>query len=180
MIFNYLRSLIVLPTTILLAGCASWETKATIDSPDESASLIVLTRMDSRHSTLKYLRIQAKRNRGRRQPPVEVPWSEPVDLFPEPLITSTPEVLIQWSDDSNRVAWIVCQLNLDVSRVYGGYDLEFGYLLPSQDALQLLYGRAYTGELLPCDRPLVTEGCSNELCERAVRVHELGEAPGDR
>lgn len=174
MIFDFLRSLTVLLSTILLAGCASWEAQATIESPDESASVIVLTRADSRYSVLYYLRLQVKRNRARRHPPVVVPWSEPIDLFPEPLMASVPEVLIQWSDDSNRVAWIVCQVDLGMSRVYGGYDLEYGYLLPSQDALQLLYGKGYTGELLPCDRPLVTEGCSNELCERAVRVHELG------
>jgi hypothetical protein len=163
MILHYLRSLTVLLSTILLAGCASWETNAVIESPDKSASVIVSTWVGRRDSGSVDLRLQVKRNR-----------EEPVDLFPEPLITSTPQVLIQWSNDSNRVAWIICQLNLNVSRVYGGYDLEYGYLLPSQDALQLLYGKGDTGELLPCDRPLVTEGCSNELCERAVRVHELG------
>jgi hypothetical protein len=107
-------------------------------------------------------------------PPVEVPWAEPFDLFPEPLIEPIPEVLIQWSDDSNRVAWIACGLYFDVSRVYGGYDLEWGYTIPSEEALRLLYGDGYTGELLPCDPPRVTEGCSDELCGRAVRLHELG------
>jgi hypothetical protein len=172
---DYSHSLTVLISTVLLAGCTSWETKGAIESPDKSALIIVLTREDRKNSALSYLRLQVKRNRERRQPPAEVPWSEPVDLFPEPLITSLDErVLIRWSNDSNRVAWIVCQLYFDVSQVYGGYDLEWGYLLPSQDALRLLYGDGHVGQLLPCDSPHVTEGCSNELCDRAVRVDELG------